>query len=300
MKQFRIWLLLMCFALFAVPVHAQNELTDEELELIAEVQTAFERLFTFDSVRAVNIEAIEQTIRFAGQTTEQYILLEIDSWLEFIDGELISFDSIYTQIMDEDDIEVGTVSARIISAKGELFVTGIEESGIFTGAFPPDWVNVADDPNRANYAGFILEDARRYFGTPILDENTILEAYIDAPTSADWEEMGVVRSIYITFSEEAFIESDFMNDFVMGFVSAMDGVDEARLRETMAEDAVWQMVVYFDADGELISHLMAVTLVADIGPLIGVDSFVFDQFFYQQTEYSGYNAIDFVIEPPID
>jgi len=248
-------LLIFVFALFTGVINAQeDDLTEDDLENIEFVATAFANMAELESMTSAGTQLVDQTIEAQGQEVIQVIEQDVTS--DIILGDDPAFSSTVIQTLNT---QIGLQSLEVemtmdmISLENNVWVRVRDASREVAAQFPSGWINVAQNPNRI--PGMELLNIEQMLQTTNSALNYPITAdAISRITELESEERDGqnLRVFEIELDWEGFIESDEFELIRDMFNPGATPVNVDAMMEQMFNGAVISMVVYIGEDDNLV------------------------------------------------
>jgi len=248
-------LLIFVFALFTGVINAQeDDLTEDDLENIEFVATAFANMAELESMTSAGTQLVDQTIEAQGQEVIQVIEQDVTS--DIILGDDPAFSSTVIQTLNT---QIGLQSLEVemtmdmISLENNVWVRVRDASREVAAQFPSGWINVAQNPNRI--PGMELLNIEQMLQTTNSALNYPITAdAISRITELESEERDeqTLRVFEIELDWEGFIESDEFELIRDMFNPGATPVNVDAMMEQMFNGAVISMVVYIGEDDNLV------------------------------------------------
>jgi len=248
-------LLIFVFALFTGVINAQeDDLTEDDLENIEFVATAFANMAELESMTSAGTQLVDQTIEAQGQEVIQVIEQDVTS--DIILGDDPAFSSTVIQTLNT---QIGLQSLEVemtmdmISLENNVWVRVRDASREVAAQFPSGWINVAQNPNRI--PGMELLNIEQMLQTTNSALNYPITAdAISRITELESEERDEqnLRVFEIELDWEGFIESDEFELIRDMFNPGATPVNVDAMMEQMFNGAVISMVVYIGEDDNLV------------------------------------------------
>ncbi len=309
MKRLLICALLL---LLALPVVAQEELTETQLEWLTYVQTAMDNTLTLESYNADGSMIMsQQIVPSAGAEGMVNVNQMIEQTMQ---GQVLIGDAenIAVNMTMEQDITVimpgmpetnVTQTLEIIVVEGNLYMRFSNLSAELANVFPEGWVNLNENPNAFPGSNAIVADqytqALQANLALTLTEELVLDITEGEETELDGQTMRVFE---IEINTPALFATDAMGTALSMFDFSAFGIDSEEAQAVFGEKLQMQLLVYIGVDDEWVHYQESQVTVdeLDMSSMLNQTAPVYlSQQITTVITYSEFNA-PVTIEAPIE